>query len=207
MMFIADFFSTFISIAGGRHEQARVVDGLDMTAMLFGGATSPRDEIVFEVAGSVRLPTIRSGDYKLMGEMMFDIANDPRETTDISAVHPEIVERLRRRLVEAAGERPPLGDKPLLMDPPLPYVYGREENASPPSWLVDAVLRVRAAQPREWAPGETPWPQAPKGGMRAMRGTDDLNGAREQRFLWPTAGSPRRGPPDGAAHGASRQLR
>ena len=26
------------------------------------------------------------------------------------------------------AERPPLGDKPLLMEPPLPYVYGVEEN-------------------------------------------------------------------------------
>jgi hypothetical protein len=60
------------------------------------------------------------------------------------------------------AERPPLGDKPLLMEPPLPYVYGIEENENPPEWLKEAVERVRATQPKEWAPGETPWPQAPK---------------------------------------------
>jgi hypothetical protein len=59
-------------------------------------------------------------------------------------------------------QRPPLGDKPLLMDPPLPYVYGLDENKNPPQWLKDAVDKVRATQPKEWAPGETPWPQAPK---------------------------------------------
>ncbi len=163
MMFVADFFSTFITLAGGKHEQELPVDGIDMTGMLFEGEPSPRDEIVFEVAGSVRLPTIRSGDYKLMGDMLFDIRNDPYEKFDVATKHPEIVAKLRARLDEVGKERPPLGDKPLLMDPPLPYVYGREENANPPAWLRKAVDAVRAKQPKEWAPGETPWPQAPKG--------------------------------------------
>ena len=58
---------------------------------------------------------------------------------------------------------PPLGDKPLLMDPPLPWVYGLTENTHPPSWLVREVSAVRALQPTSWAPGETPWPKAPVG--------------------------------------------
>lgn len=66
-------------------------------------------------------------------------------------------------LAELGRERPPLGEKPLLMDPPLPYVYGRQENEEVPEWLRRAVDAVRAGQPREWAPGETPWPKAPKG--------------------------------------------
>ena len=56
-----------------------------------------------------------------------------------------------------------LGDKPLLMDPPLPYVYGLNENRNAPQWLKEAVLKVRATQPKVWAPGETPWPPAPTG--------------------------------------------
>jgi len=163
MMFIADFFSTFITLAGGRHGQELPLDSIDMTGMLLGGKPSPRDEIIFEVAGSVRLPTIRSGDYKLMGDMLFNVRADPGEKTDIAANHPEIVKRLKGRLREAAGLRPPLGDKPLIMDPPLPYIYGREENRNPPEWLKKAVERVRATQPKEWPPGETPWPQAPRG--------------------------------------------
>jgi hypothetical protein len=49
------------------------------------------------------------------------------------------------------------------MDPPLPCIYGLDENKNPPEWLKKAVDKVRAKQPKEWAPGETPWPQAPKG--------------------------------------------
>ncbi len=47
---------------------------MDMTETLFSGKPSPRKEIIFEVSGSVRLPTIRSVDYKLMGDMLFNIA-------------------------------------------------------------------------------------------------------------------------------------
>jgi hypothetical protein len=106
---------------------------------------------------------IRSGNYKLMGEMLFDIKQDPSETTDIAAGHPKIVKRLKTRLEKVGKERPPLGEKPLLMDPPLPYIYGQIENKNPPAWLTEAVDKIRATQPNKWAPGETPWPQAPKG--------------------------------------------
>ena len=169
MMFIADWFSTFITLAGGEHDQAAPVDALDMTQMLFGGKPSPRSEIIYEVSGSVRLPTVRSGDYKLMGEMLFNIARDPGEKKDIAAEEPEIVKRLAARLDEAGAQRPPLGDKPLLMDPPLPYIYGKAENQDPPAWLKAVVDAVRAKQPQEWAPGETPWPQAPKGAHAAKQ--------------------------------------
>ena len=162
MMFIADFFSTFITLGGGRYEQEFPVDGLDMTGMLFRDESSPRDEIIFEVSGSVRIPTIRKGDFKLMGKLLYNIKTDPCETTDIAEQHPDIVKRLGARLLEVDAERPPLGEKPLLMEPPLPYVYGIEENKNPPEWLKKDVEKVRATQPKEWAPGKTPWPQAPR---------------------------------------------
>jgi len=163
MMFIADWFSTFITLAGGEHEQKLPVDAMDMTDMLFNGKPSPRHEIIFEVTGSVRLPTIRSGKYKLMGDMLFNIKADPYEKTDIARAHPEVVAKLAARLQEVGKERPHLGEKPLLMDPPLPYVYGQVENQHVPAWLKAAVEQIRASQPQTWPPGETPWPQAPQG--------------------------------------------
>ncbi|NNM30370.1 MAG: sulfatase-like hydrolase/transferase, partial [Akkermansiaceae bacterium] len=169
MMFIADWYSTFITLAGGKHEQERKVDALDMTSMLFQNKPSPRNEIVFEVEGSVRLPTLRSGDWKLMGDMLYNLEADPGERTDLAARNPEVVKRLEARLAKVGAERPPLGDKPLLMDPPLPYIYGLKENREPPKWLVDHVEKVRATQPKEWAPGETPWPQAPKGAFASQQ--------------------------------------
>ena len=163
MIFISDFYSTFITLGGAKHEQERKVDGLDMTETLFGDKASPRKEIVFEVEGSVRLPTIRRGNWKLMGDMLFNIKKDPYEKKDIAKENPGIVKRLANRLAKVNSESPPLGDKPLLMDPPLPYIYGLKENEKPPEWLVKHVDAIRATQPKEWKPGETPWPQAPIG--------------------------------------------
>lgn len=167
LMFVTDWFSTFITLAGGQHEQERPVDAIDMSAMLFDAQPSLRDEIVFEVAGSVRLPTIRSGDYKLMGDVLYNVKRDPAETTDIASQHPERVKQMAARLQQVGDERPPLGDKPLLMDPPLPYVYGEQENQQVPAWLKQHVDAIRAKQPQSWAPGETPWPQAPQGAFAA----------------------------------------
>jgi arylsulfatase A-like enzyme len=169
MMFISDWFSTFIRLAKGRFDQELPTDSIDMHDMLFNGKPSPRKEIIFEVAGSVRLPTIRSGDYKLMGDMLFNIVEDPYEKIDIAAQNAEIVAQLTTRLAKVGSERPPLGDKPLLMDPPLPYIYGQAENENPPAWLKETVDAIRAKQPTEWAEGETPWPQAPIGANAAKQ--------------------------------------
>jgi arylsulfatase A-like enzyme len=161
MMHVTDLFATLVTLAGGSLQQPRKLDSIDMSGVLFGDEQPKRDEIIFEVTGSVRSPTIRSGDFKLMGPLLYNIAKDPYEQTDIAAEHPEIVKQLAARLEQAARQRPPLGDKPLLMSPALPYVYGIDENQDPPQWLIDAVDKARAKQPQEWPPGETPWPQAP----------------------------------------------
>jgi arylsulfatase A-like enzyme len=174
LMFVSDFYPTFITLAGGKHKQKQPIDGIDMTSMLFEGAKSQRNEIVFDVAGSVRLPTIRSGDFKLMGDVLYNLKQDPSEQTDVAAKHPKLVKELKARVTAVGNERPPLGDKPLLMDPPLPYVYGQQEQENVPEWLVTAVNKVRAKQPTEWEPGETPWPKAPKGAVASkMDGLKD----------------------------------
>lgn len=167
MMHVVDLMPTFINLAGGSTEQDRPLDGLDMVDTLFAGTSSPRTEIIFEVSGSVRRPTILSGDMKLMGDKLFNILADPTESTDIAARHPALCKQLKARLAEFSKQRPPLSDtlgaQPLLMDPPLPFVYGRDENKHAPEWLKRAVAAVRATQPKVWAPGKTPWPQAPTG--------------------------------------------
>lgn len=164
MMHIVDFYPTMLALGGANPHQRRGVDGLDMTRMLFRGAHTPRDEIIFDVAGCVRLPTIRKGDYKLMGEELYNISLDPYEQDDIAKANPAIVAELKARLAQAAAERPPLPRMDLLMSPAQPWVYGRDENADAPDWLKAHVLAVRATQPKEWAEGTTPWPQAPKDG-------------------------------------------
>jgi arylsulfatase A-like enzyme len=161
MMHVVDLFNTFVTLAGGSLEQDRPLDGMDMTGMIFDGQPSPRNEIIIEVAGSVRLPSIRRGNFKLVGDALFNLAVDPSETTDIADQHPQVVDQLKERLAAVGKERPPLGELPLLMDPALPYVYGQQENRHAPEWLKRHVRAIRATQRQHWPPGETPWPQAP----------------------------------------------
>ena len=165
LMHVVDFFSTFVSLAGGSLEQDRPLDSIDMTDAIFAGRPSPRDEIIIEVTGSVRLPSIRRGRYKLVGAALYDLVADPSETTDVAGKHPQLVAVLKQRLQDVGHQRPPLGDRPLLMDPALPYVYGRDENRRAPEWVKQHVDAIRATQPQEWPAGETPWPQAPKDGV------------------------------------------
>ena len=167
MMHVVDLLPTFVRLAGGTTEPCRPLDGMDMTPVLISGQASPRTEIVYEVSGSVRLPTIRSGDYKLMGDMLYNIVEDPAESTDVAANHPDVVAKLKSRLDAVGQQRPTLADilgtPPRLMNPPQPFVYGRDENRKPPEWLKRRVEAVRSKQPQSWAPGQTPWPQAPTG--------------------------------------------
>ncbi len=163
LMFVTDWYKTFIQLGQAQPTTKVTLDSYDMTQVLLSSASSPRDEIIYEVEGSVRVPTIRKGDYKLMGDLLFNIKEDPSESNDIAKSHPELVKTLSARLKEVGTQRPPLGNKPLLMDPPLPYIYGQEENTSPPSWLTEHVDKVRAKQPQTWPSGETPWPKAPVG--------------------------------------------
>lgn len=164
LMHVTDLFPTLVTLAGGSLQQELPLDGMDMNDVIFENRPSPRREIVIEVAGSVRLPTLRQGDFKLVGNELYNLATDPGEKTDIAAKHPQQVAAMKARLKLAAAERPPLGELPLLMDPALPYVYGRDENARAPEWIKTHVKAIRVTQPQQWPPGATPWPQAPKDG-------------------------------------------
>lgn len=169
LMHVTDLYPTLVSMAGGQVEQPLPIDGMDMSQVIFQGASSPRDEIIFEVSQSVRPPAIRKGGYKLIGGELYDLLADPLEQHDLAGEQPELVRRLRARLEAVGRERPPLPDMPL-MSPALPWVYGQQEDAHAPPWLKQHVQAIRDRQPQEWAPGTTPWPQAPVDGKIEYKG-------------------------------------
>jgi arylsulfatase A-like enzyme len=170
LIHVTDLFPTFVTLAGGSLKQELPLDGIDMSGVMLEGKPSPRNEIVIEVAGSVRLPTLRKGDFKLIGKELYDLAADPGEKTDLAAQHPKRVSEMQARLREVAAERPPLGDLPILMDPALPYVYGRDENQDVPAEIKAHVDAIRATQPKSYPPGQYPWPAAPKDGKVTYTG-------------------------------------
>ncbi|MFC0536029.1 arylsulfatase B [Pelagicoccus mobilis] len=141
MMHVVDLYPTLLGIGGGSLDQSLPIDGIDMWDTITAGKPSERSEVVYSVPGWEKADTgpiaIRKGDYKLLGEALFNIEQDPSEETDIAGAHPEIYQALHQRLLELASERripethtniSKTIDEPLL-------VFGEEENANPPPWL------------------------------------------------------------------------
>jgi hypothetical protein len=141
-----------------------------MSTVIFEGKKSPRTEILIEATGSVRLPSIRSGQWKLVGDALFNLQADPSEQDDISELHSEIVIELRKRILTLSAERPPLGDLSHVMDPALPFVYGQLENASVPEEIRSHVEKARRDQQQIWEAGAYPWPPPPQNGQITYEG-------------------------------------
>jgi arylsulfatase A-like enzyme len=142
---VADLYPTLVNLAGGTLNQPLPIDGVDQWEMISQGKPSPRREVVHSVPGSMDSetgqPAIRQGDYKLVGSMLFDLAQDPAETTDIAADHPDVVRALSQRLRELSeGRRPPEVHHNIsgTIDEPL-LVFGEQENSHPPAWLPEYI--------------------------------------------------------------------
>ncbi len=97
MSYIGDLYNTFIQIGEGNLEQALPLDGLDLSDMIFEGKASPRTDMVFEVSQSVRFPAYREGDYKLIGDELYNITKDPEEQVNLAETHPEILTQLKHK--------------------------------------------------------------------------------------------------------------
>ena len=149
LLHVVDLFPTFAGLAGADVDAGLPLDGVDAWEAVAEGAESPRTEVVHS------LDVIRVGDWKLMKEgakylnwsagqlRLYNIAEDPYETTNLAAVEiePEKVAELRARLAyhaQFARDGEPVEDVP----GNWPVVYGEEENAAYAAEVTKA-LRLR----------------------------------------------------------------
>lgn len=101
---VIDFFPTFLSLAGIEADDKIKRDGKDISGYLVnpGGQPEPRAFFYWHVG---YLEAVRYGDWKLhlAGEFsrkeqkepeLYNLRNDPRETTDLAAENPDVVEKL-----------------------------------------------------------------------------------------------------------------
>jgi arylsulfatase A-like enzyme len=126
-----DFLPTFAAIAGGEVPQDRIIDGKDISPLMFGapGARSPHES--FYYYGDRRLNAVRMGNWKLklettlqeetlygkyqdpeslIPEALYNLTNDPGEQKSVLKDHPKIVEKLHAIADQA---RQDLGDRRL----------------------------------------------------------------------------------------------
>ncbi len=129
---IVDLYPTLLKLAGVDPKQDQPLDGKDAWPTIADGKPTPHDSILHNATpfhGAIRV-----GDWKLVrnGHVganateaseddtveLFNIAADPSEKQDVSDMHPDIVQRLRNKLDQLAGEaveanippnRPPQG--------------------------------------------------------------------------------------------------
>ncbi|MFG0328090.1 MAG: arylsulfatase [Phycisphaerales bacterium JB037] len=109
-----DLFPTFASLAGATPEKDRPLDGINVWRTLKDRAESPRTEVIYNIEPF--RAAIRQGDWKLVWRAMlptrvelFDLRNDPSETTNLASQHPALVAELQARVdALAADAKPPL---------------------------------------------------------------------------------------------------
>jgi uncharacterized sulfatase len=101
-----DIFATAAALAGVAPPASTVLDGFNLTPALTGTGPSPRDEVFYYWDSELR--AVRRGRYKAhfitsgaYGEgdprdertppLLFDLATDPGERTDVAALHTDVV--------------------------------------------------------------------------------------------------------------------
>ncbi len=101
-----DLFPTIATFTGKALSPPQEIDGVDISATLLNGATSPRTEFLHYGANG-QLDGIRQGNWKLLlkgagsdksGVMLYDLGNDIGEKTSLAAKYPEKVALLRKRM-------------------------------------------------------------------------------------------------------------
>ena len=108
---LIDLLPTFAALTDTPLPADRLIDGLDISPLLTGDADtpSPRKELLYYHRDG-QLVGLRQGDWKFLSykprgkdeveTMLFNLAEDIGEESNLAAAHPERVEGMRRRMIE-----------------------------------------------------------------------------------------------------------
>jgi arylsulfatase A len=122
-----DVLPTFAKLVGVPLPENRVLDGRDITSLMFDPKAEPVRDVHLYFNAQQKLDAIRQGDWKLfllptaknaknnpmMPPLLFDLKDDPGEKTNLADKHPDVVTRLteeaRKREAEILKNKRPAG--------------------------------------------------------------------------------------------------
>ena len=96
-----DILPTFMAAAGLDLPTDRSIDGVDLLPLMTGQTTeAPHDTLFWKMQWGA---AVRAGHWKMVrtpaGEhWLFNLSEDPSESKDLAAAHPDVLDRLRRSL-------------------------------------------------------------------------------------------------------------
>jgi arylsulfatase A-like enzyme len=111
-----DVLPTFCKLIGVKPPDDRVIDGRDITSLMFDPKAGPVRDVHLYFNGNSKLAAIRQGDWKLLlipptakkdevaEPSLFNLADDPGEKNDVAAKNPAIVTRLRMEATQRERE-------------------------------------------------------------------------------------------------------
>lgn len=107
-----DVLPTFAELAGTRAPAQ--IDGLSMAAALLGRGNAPtHDHLYWEFYERGSAQAVRMGDWKVVRKPMFtgevelyDLAQDPAESTNVADQHPDVVARMVAVMAEEHAPSP-----------------------------------------------------------------------------------------------------
>ncbi|MGE3819171.1 MAG: arylsulfatase [Isosphaeraceae bacterium] len=139
---MVDWYPTLLNLCGASREQPLPIDGLDVWPTLTQGKPSPHDAILLN--STPRTGAVRVGDWKLVvkngednpdapapaasGEEsveLFNLRDDPHETTNLADREPARRDALRASLNEFARQAVPPRSRPRPRDFVVPKVWGQ----------------------------------------------------------------------------------
>jgi arylsulfatase A-like enzyme len=111
-----DIHPTFAALAGASTARCKPLDGVNVWETIAKGKASPRSEVIYNVEPF--RGAVRQGDWKLIWRTLiptsvdlYNLAEDPYETNNVAAAHPDKVAAMQERL-NALGKE---SAKPLAM--------------------------------------------------------------------------------------------
>ncbi|MDB6133784.1 MAG: sulfatase [Verrucomicrobiales bacterium] len=124
LIHVVDMMPTLARVAGASTAESKPLDGHDCWETIAEGKPSGRSEMLYNVdpfGGA-----LREGEWKIVWKSvlpssveLFDLKNDPSETTDLAGQQPAKVKELQARLEALARE----SEKPLFMEAAMKAVF------------------------------------------------------------------------------------